>query len=510
MVTGVWPFTGDTPISIMIKRLREPPPSPRVHVPELDAAWEAAILRCLERRPEDRFASAGDVADALLGASTHPAASSRAVDSNAETVARSVRRSGRYAERRQLTVLVAGCQAFESDAYLALDAEDQARMLQAFQGACEESIRQFGGTVVQRTDTGLLACFGFPVAYEDAAGRAARSGLAIVDALKAPQEPWVVVHTGTGVVEATSDRVSLVGEARNVAVRLEDVAVAGQVICTDASHRLFQGQLQCAALGQQKVKNITQPLDLFRVEHVVLGGSPVDAAAPAELSPLTGRDQEIALLMDRWEQAREGMGQVVLLLGEPGVGKSRLVHTMKERVLGQMVEGDVDAPVIEWRCSPHFQNTRLYPAIDFYERALAFDGEEPRQARFERLLQRLEQYGLARPDTVPLWASLLSLPTPEHFPRLSLSPARQREETFQADARVAADAHRPQTRASSSSRICTGQTRRRWSSLGSFSPRASTTPSSRCSRSAPTSSRPGRRCAPDQSGAEPADAPTGR
>src|SRR5262249_42969567 len=104
--------------------------------------------------------------------------------------------------------------------------------------------------------------------------------------------------------------------------------------------------------------------------------------------------------------------------------------TLKRHVLGQMVEGEVDAPVIEWRCSPHFQNTGFHPAIDFYERALAFGREEPPEARFDRLLHRLEQYRLARPETVPLWASLLSLPTPDRFPPLSLSPARQREETF--------------------------------------------------------------------------------
>ena len=126
------------------------------------------------------------------------------------------------------------------------------------------------------------------------------------------------------------------------------------------------------------------------------------------------------------------MGQVVLLIGEPGLGKSRLVHTLKEHVLGQMVEGEVDAPVIEWRCSPHFQNTGLYPAIDFFERALGFGREEPPQARFDRLVRRLEQYDLARPEIVPLWASLLSLPTPDPLPAASLSPVRQREETFRA------------------------------------------------------------------------------
>ena len=111
---------------------------------------------------------------------------------------------------------------------------------------------------------------------------------------------------------------------------------------------------------------------------------------PADLSPLTGRDQELGLLMDRWEQAGDGIGQVVLLTGEPGLGKSRLAHTMKQHVLRQMIEEEVDAPVIEWSCSPHFQNTGLYPAIGFYERALGFDREELPQARFDRLLHRLE------------------------------------------------------------------------------------------------------------------------
>ena len=339
----------------------------------------------------------------------------------------SVRRA-REAERRQLTVLVCGCDAFESEPYLALDSEDQAHVLRAFLETCEKAVQQFGGTIVQCSEKGVVACFGFPLAYEDAAGRAARTGLAILDAMKRSGDqivgpdtlelhPWVGIHTGAAVVESKAGAVSLVGEARNVAVRLEDVAVAGQVICTDSSHRLFQGRFHCASLGRQTIKGVTHPVELLRIEHMAVTGSPIDAVAPAELSPLTGRDQEVGLLKDRWDQAKEGMGQVVLLIGEPGLGKSRLVHTMKQHVLGQMVEGEVDAPVIEWRCSPHFQNTGLYPAIDFYERAL---GVRPRgaapQARFDRMLHRLEQYDLARPETVPLWASLLSLPIPDPLP----------------------------------------------------------------------------------------------
>lgn len=244
--------------------------------------------------------------------------------------------------------------------------------------------------------------------------------------------PWVGIHTGPAVVEAGEESVSLVGEAHIVAVRLKDVAETSQVVCTGATHQLLQAHFECASLGSRKLKGVAQPAELFRVQAIAPARNPIETAGPAGLTTLTGRDHEINLLKDRWEQAQEGMGQVVLLIGEPGLGKSRLVYTLKEHVLGQMVEGQVNAPVIEWRCSPHYQNTGLYPAIEFYERALAFGREEPPQARFDRLLHLLEQYDLARPETVPLWASLLSLPVPDRFPPLSLSPARQRDETFRA------------------------------------------------------------------------------
>jgi predicted ATPase len=193
---------------------------------------------------------------------------------------------------------------------------------------------------------------------------------------------------------------------------------------------LLQGYFDCASLGSVKLKGVSQPAELFVVQRVGEARTQVEVAELAGLTPLTGRDHEVSLLKDRWEQAQEGMSQIVSIVGEPGLGKSRLVYTMKQHVLGQTAEGEVDAPVIEWRCSPHFQHTGLYPAIDFYERALGFGREEATQARFDRLLHRLEEYGLARPETVPLWAALLSLPTPDRFPPLSLSPVRQREETF--------------------------------------------------------------------------------
>jgi class 3 adenylate cyclase/tetratricopeptide (TPR) repeat protein len=432
MLCGRSPFRAGN-VAELLRQVRDDEPQPPRQIRrEIPSELERACLKALAKRQQDRYTTAADFAEelrrVLLTRADAPTPSSS-------------RRGAREAERRQVTVLLCGCELFQSEVYLGLDAEDQAGVLRAFHQVCEQAVRRLDGTVVQCTEHGLLACFGYPVAYEDAARRAARTGLGIVDDMKALEarlrrehklelNAWVGIHTGPAVVEATEDTVSLVGEARNVVLRLEEVATPSGVICSEVTHRLIQGQFDCTSLGGRRIKGIAQPVQLFEVQGVGVACSPIEAAEPAGLSPLTGRDHEVSLLKDRWEQAQEGMGQVVLLIGEPGLGKSRLVYTMKQHVLGQMVEGEVDAPVIEWRCSPHFQNTGFYPAIDFYEKALGIDREEPPEDRFSRVLHRLEHYGLARPETVPLWASLLSLPTPERFPPLLLSPVRQREETF--------------------------------------------------------------------------------
>jgi tetratricopeptide (TPR) repeat protein len=289
----------------------------------------------------------------------------------------------------------------------------------------------------------LLACFGYPVAHEDAAKRAARAGVAILEQMNAVAarlrrdhavelEVWIGIHTGIAVVEAGEDAVSVVGDARNVAVRLQDVARPGQIIITEATDRLVHGQFNSLSLGYRTIKGFSKPVELFQLLGVRDQLDPIDVADRAGLSPLTGRDQEISLLKDRWEQAQEGMGQVVLIIGEPGLGKSRLVHTLKEYVRALDARSERDSPVIEWRCSPQFQNTSLYPAVSDFERALGFGNDEPPQGRFDRLIRWLESHNLARPETVPLWALLLSLPIPDRYPALSLSPVRQREETFRA------------------------------------------------------------------------------
>jgi serine/threonine protein kinase/predicted ATPase len=464
LLCGRLPFRASSILELLRQVRDDEPQPPRQLRREIPPELEQTCLKALAKRLPDRYTTAVDFAEDLrracesavgTGASTSSSSFSGVVPAGQTPASESVvatpsssglissRRRAREAERRQVTVLVCGCTLFESESYLeALDSEVQARLLGAFHQHCEQIVLRFDGTVVQFNEEGMLACFGYPVAYEDAASRAVMAGLGLLDNLKALSErlsrqklelnPWVGIHTGPAIVEGGEESVSLVGEARNVAVRLGGIAEPGQVVCSAATHRLVQTQFDCTGLGPRKIKGVSQPVEFFLVQGVNEGRDSIADAERAALSPLTGRDHEVSLLKDRWELARESMGQVVLLIGEPGLGKSRLVDTLKQHVLGELVEGEADAPVIEWHCSQQHQNTGLYPAIRFYEQALAFGREEPSQARFDRLLHHLERYDLARPETVPLWASLLSLSAPDRFPPISLSPARQREETFRA------------------------------------------------------------------------------
>src|SRR5262249_42082131 len=151
-------------------------------------------------------------------------------------------------------------------------------------------------------------------------------------------------HTGPAIVETKGADVSLVGEARSVAVRLKDVVTAGQAVCTESTRRVLRGKFDFTSLGRQKIKGIEQPVELFQVMGLVEPSSLIESVQPVELTPLTGRDLELSLLKDRWEQAEQGAGQVMLLIGEAGLGKSRLVDSIKEHVLAQAKGGSGGSP----------------------------------------------------------------------------------------------------------------------------------------------------------------------
>ena len=350
MLCGHLPFRASHTRELLRQVRDDEPQPPRQLRPEIPPELERACLKSLAKRLQDRYTTASDFAEDLRRACPPaeglvssswlgPLSAVVPMGATLASVSVSLARSTstptsssfrvRDAERRQVTVLVCGCGLFESEEYLeGLDAEGQARVMRAFQQSCEQAVRQSDGTVVQCSEEGLLACFGYPIAYEDAAHSAARTGLAVLEDLntlgeqlrreqKLELNPWVGIHTGPAVVEAGEGSVSLVGEARNVAIRLEDHAVPGQIVCSAATQKLIGIQFDCTRLGPRKIRGLAQPVELFLVQGISEARNPVEAAGPAGLTPLTGRDHEINLLKDCWEQAQEGMGQVVCSSASP-------------------------------------------------------------------------------------------------------------------------------------------------------------------------------------------------
>jgi len=475
MLTNHVPFRAKEMDELIRQLCEDEPQPPRQIARDLPPDLERICLKALAKQQHDRYSTAADFAEDLrrvfASAADMPTdrrALSEVIQSGTRQTApgsshkstgagASSRRRSREAERRQVTLLVAGCDLFESEAYLEnLDAEEQSKVLHAYQQACEQAVTRFEGTMVQCNEHGMLACFGYPIAYENAARRAARTGLTLLDSMAALGQQfrkqhalelnmWAGIHTGSAVVESGETSISLVGEARSVALRLKDVAVPGELICTDATRRLIESRFKCASIGQKKLKGVTRAVELFHIEGASNIGSLFETLAPAELTPLTGRDHEFSLLKDRWRQVREGACLAVLLMGEPGLGKSRLVHAMKEHVdetppgstrarrsTSASTRGSSALSIIEWRCSPHFKDSSLHPAIRFFERQLGFGPAESAATRFDKLLHHLEDYGLARPELVPLFATLLSLPVDHRFAPLGLPPIREREEIFRA------------------------------------------------------------------------------
>src|SRR6185503_5719218 len=174
--------------------------------------------------------------------------------------------------------------------------------------------------------------------------------------------------------------------------------------------------------GSHLVKGIDTPIAVYQVQSERQSISPL--AGRSTLTPLVGREQEVGLLVDRWEQAKEGRGQVVLLSGEPGIGKSRLAYTLREHVANE------GALLFEARCSPYHQHSALYPLIDVLQGTLLFTSQDTHDEKVQKLDRALALYGM--PESLPLFTTLLSLPTPSQYPPLNLTPQKQKELTLQA------------------------------------------------------------------------------
>ena len=313
------------------------------------------------------------------------------------------------AERRQVTVMfsdVVGSTALSAR----MDPEDLREVISAYQKCVAETVQRFGGFVAKYMGDGVLVYFGYPQAHEDDAERAVRAGLELIQAvggLKAtsPLQTRVGIATGLVVVgdligSGEAQERGIVGETPNLAARLQGIAEPNTVVIAESTRRLLGNLFDVEDLGAKDLKGIAKPVRAW----AALRTSSVESrfeALRTTTTPLVGRDEEVDLLVRRWEQAKRGDGCVVLVSGEPGIGKSRLTEAVQERL------GAEPHTRLRFFCSPHHQDSALYPAISQLERAAGFRREDTAELRLTKLEALLAQATNDVSGVAPLFADLL-------------------------------------------------------------------------------------------------------
>jgi class 3 adenylate cyclase/predicted ATPase len=339
------------------------------------------------------------------------------------------------AERRQLTVMF--CDLVGSTALSArLDPEDLREVIAAYHRAVAEIVARFDGFVSRYMGDGVLVYFGYPQAHEDDAERAVRAGLSAIDAVAHLDVKSVKLQTRVGIAtglvvvgdligEGSAQEQSVVGETPNLAARLQALAEPNAVVIAAGTRRLVGDLFDYRDLSFVEVKGIAGPVPAWQVLRPSALESRFEALRGAALTRLVGRDEEIDLLLRRWARAKAGDGQVVLISGEPGIGKSRIAEALEERLAAE--------PHLRLRhfCSPHHQDSPLYPSIDQLRRAAGFEPDDPPAAKLRKLEALLARVAPPEED-VALLADLLSLPVSERHPLPNLSPQRKKERTLEA------------------------------------------------------------------------------
>jgi class 3 adenylate cyclase/tetratricopeptide (TPR) repeat protein/ABC-type transport system involved in cytochrome c biogenesis ATPase subunit len=351
--------------------------------------------------------------------------------------------SGEGAQRRQLTVMF--CDLVGSTALTSrLDPEDMREVIGAYHRCVAKTVARFDGFVAKYMGDGVLIYFGYPQAHEHDAERAVRAGLKLVDKV-AELKPHpsvrlqlrVGVATGLAVVgdligSGEAQERGIVGETPNLAARLQAVAPPGSLVIGEATQRLVEGLFEIEPLAPQMLKGFSAPITIYRVLRPSTAPNRFEARSGRFLTPLIGRETELGFLSKRWEIATEGEGQAVLLQGEAGIGKSRLLQTLRMQ-LREMAHTEV-----LFYCSPQHQNSALWPAIQQLHRALGFAGEEDDATRRERLRRFLGDLDLDSADVVEPLAVLLGLSADPEWNAGQADSGQLRRAVFAALSRLTA------------------------------------------------------------------------
>src|SRR3989449_6654082 len=394
--------------------------------------------------PPDIAAIALDTATPPASAAPPLASDSTATEPPQDGLTRVLEPSRRAleAERRQVTVMFCDLVA-STELSQQLDPEDYRAVVRAYQAAAAAALQPYDGYIAQYLGDGLLVYFGWPQAHEDAAHRAVHASLALLDALGPLHDTHLVphygvriavrigLHTGIAVIGEMGggDRSEALamGDTPNLAARIQGLATPNTIALSAATGRLLQGAFALEDLGTHALKGVAEPMQVFRVLHPIEAQRDEEEAPALGVPTLVGRDEEIGLLRRRWEQAKEGLGQVVLVSGEAGIGKSALVRAVRHHI------GREGVVRMTYHCSPYHTHSAFYPIIEHLERLLQFERDDPPVTRLTKLERLLTTSTLPLEEVVPLFAALLSVPLPEGaYPTLVLTPQQQRQHTHDA------------------------------------------------------------------------------
>jgi class 3 adenylate cyclase/predicted ATPase len=339
-------------------------------------------------------------------------------------------------ERRLLTVVF--CDLVGSTALSGrLDPEEMREVLRAYQNAVAGEVARYGGHVAKFMGDGVLAYFGWPRADEDDTERAVRTGLATAGAVPRlatpagePLAARIGIATGLVVVgdlmgEGSAREETVVGETPNLAARLQEAAEPGAVLVADGTRRLLGEVFDLHPLGPTRLKGIARPVAVFRVVGERLADSRFEARRPGQLLPMVGRDQELALVLDRWQQAVAGEGQAVLLVGEAGIGKSRLVRAVLDGL------ADEAHTTLRYQCSPHHTGTALWPVTQQLGFVAGLTSTDPARTKLDKLETLLREGTERLEQAAPLVAALLGIEAGDRYgPARDLTPQQRRVRTL--------------------------------------------------------------------------------
>jgi class 3 adenylate cyclase len=338
------------------------------------------------------------------------------------------------AERRQVTVMfsdLVGSTALSAR----MDPEDLREVISAYQKCVAETVRRFGGFVAKYMGDGVLVYFGYPQAHEHDAESAVRAGLELIQAVGAlkastPLQARVGIATGLVVVgdlvgSGEAQERGIVGETPNLAARLQGVAEPNTVVIAGSTRKLVGNLFDFEDLGAKDLKGIVEPVRAWAALRLSQVESRFEALRSAA-TPIVGSEEEIELLMRRWTQAKAGDGCVVLISGEPGIGKSRITEATQERL------GAEPHTRLRFFCSPHHQDSALYPAIAQLERAAGLRREDTGEQRLDKLEAVLLQANNDVSEIAPLLANLLSIPTDSRYAAIDVTPQKRKEKTLAA------------------------------------------------------------------------------